>query len=202
MTGSNIIYAIYNAITGKVYVGKTTYGKRRWYTHKSHLRNNDNLPNKHLQSSWNKYGEKCFKWIVLEECCEEELDDREIYWISYFVSANRKFGYNKGPGGGKGNLGMKHTKETREKMSRKLKEHYRLNGYNRQAHSEETKQKMSRKKQKPVIRIADDGMEKRYSSALDAAQDVAPLKGCSSAIAKVIKGKRKQAYGYRWKYAD
>lgn len=46
-----------------------------------------------------KYGEDKFYIELLEECLVEELNDREIYWIDFFKSADNKFGYNMSRGG-------------------------------------------------------------------------------------------------------
>ena len=35
-----------------------------------------------------------FKFIIIELCSEEELDDKELYWINKFNSLNKKYGYN------------------------------------------------------------------------------------------------------------
>ena len=42
--------------------------------------------NKHLQSSFNKYGAINFVSEVIEECEEKYLDIREEYWINKFKS--------------------------------------------------------------------------------------------------------------------
>lgn len=61
------IYAIHNTFTNKYYIGQSIHIKRRWEEHKSTLRNQRH-ENIHLQYSWNKYGESCFDFIVLEIC--------------------------------------------------------------------------------------------------------------------------------------
>lgn len=68
MTG---IYKITNKVSGLVYIGSSGNMKRRWGTHKSGLRNQTHR-NKHLQNSWNKYGEEAFVFDVLEECKKED----------------------------------------------------------------------------------------------------------------------------------
>jgi group I intron endonuclease len=87
------IYGIKNIISNKIYVGSTTTNKRRKSQHFSDLRNNRH-PNKYLQSSFNKYGEDCFEWVVLEEVGNEFLADKEKCWIDCFQSDKAHKGYN------------------------------------------------------------------------------------------------------------
>lgn len=155
------IYCIENKINLKVYIGQTKNLKTRFNSHLSLLRQNKHQ-NKHLQSSYNKYGEINFSFTVLESC--ENLNERECYWIEIFTSVNNKKGYNKTHGGDsgirseetkgkisswqkgrkltathianilKGNTGRKHSQETKDYM-RKL--------YKGRPLTEETKKKIS-----------------------------------------------------------
>ena len=54
--------------------------------------------NIHLQNAWNKYGEENFEFSIIEECHMDQLDQREIYWISKLNSYED--GYNLTSGGG------------------------------------------------------------------------------------------------------
>ena len=47
-----------------------------------------------------KYKEDSFLWTVLEYCGEDKLDEREVYWISFYNSYND--GYNCTKGGQNG----------------------------------------------------------------------------------------------------
>ena len=104
-----VIYLITNLLNGKKYVGKTTQTlKRRINQHKH--------GNIHIDKAIQKYGRENFKVEVLEECYTvEQLNEREIFWIA---ALNTKVpnGYNI-TDGGEGNLGLSHTKETRDQMS-------------------------------------------------------------------------------------
>lgn len=82
MTKYGRIYIIKNKINNKVYVGQTTVSiKLRFQNHLSAARHGkDYIIGKAIR----KYGEKNFYVELLEECLKEELNDREIYWISYF----------------------------------------------------------------------------------------------------------------------
>ena len=105
------VYLIRNIKNGKVYVGQTNNLKLRKQNHFADLKANIHH-NKHLQNAWNKYGQKNFEFEVLEECSIEKLDDVEIYWIKYYESYNRRFGYNFELGGNN----SPQTQETRDKI--------------------------------------------------------------------------------------
>lgn len=87
------IYKIENIINGKVYVGQSVNIKQRWAEHRSMLRNNYH-ENQHLQNAWNKYGEENFIHSIIEECTQEQLNEREKYWMDYYESYKREKGYN------------------------------------------------------------------------------------------------------------
>lgn len=74
------IYLITCVPTGRRYVGQSCDIRSRWYGHKHNLKANKNH-NVILQSSWNKYGEACFEFSILELCQKEDLNSRERYWI-------------------------------------------------------------------------------------------------------------------------
>ena len=77
------IYQIENLINHKKYIGKSVDIYRRWKHHKFLLNSNLHY-NSHLQSSWNKYGEKNFKFTIIDICNELDLDDKEKYYIMFF----------------------------------------------------------------------------------------------------------------------
>ncbi len=92
------IYFIENMVNGKKYIGLSANIEKRFMFHKRRLRSGKHR-NKHLQSSFDKYGEESFKFYVVEECLEDELSDKEKYWIDKLDTCNRSFGYNKTFGG-------------------------------------------------------------------------------------------------------
>lgn len=70
------VYSITNTVTKKLYIGSTIcLVRKRWNTHKNHLRKNKHANSK-LQNSWNKHGEESFEFKVLEKC--EDLSAREL----------------------------------------------------------------------------------------------------------------------------
>ena len=100
------IYKITNTKNDKVYIGQSVDIKARITRHKNFFHPNDysyntiklelNMP---IHKAMKKYGEKYFTFDILELCSRECLDERERYWIFYYKSNNRLYGYNVTPGG-------------------------------------------------------------------------------------------------------
>lgn len=69
------IYGIKNTINNKIYVEKTmqSFGDI-WDCHKAQLCCGYH-DNPHLQSTWNKYGEQSFNFIVLKDLTGASLED-------------------------------------------------------------------------------------------------------------------------------
>lgn len=91
------IYCIENLVNGKKYIGQSCNLDWRWYDHKRRLIKQRH-DNKHLQASCNKYGIDNFKFDIIEYCDEDKLNEREIYWISYY-NTYLGDGYNQTLGG-------------------------------------------------------------------------------------------------------
>lgn len=87
------IYKIRNLINNKIYIGSSINVSVRISQHKLQLKNKKHH-NKYLQSSVNKYGIENFEYSILEYCNENELLEREEYYINYYNSNNNNFGYN------------------------------------------------------------------------------------------------------------
>lgn len=91
---------IRNKINDKKYIGQSV---DIWYRYRNHLSESYNINsnqkayNMAIHKAIRKYGENNFEIIVLEECPEEKLDEREIYWIDYYNTYND--GYNQTTGG-------------------------------------------------------------------------------------------------------
>lgn len=92
------IYAITNIKNGKKYIGQSKNIKKRFQMHKYNLKKGTHF-NKHLQSSYNKYGKENFKFTILKECSEKELNQLEIQYIKKYETTNPKKGYNLEHGG-------------------------------------------------------------------------------------------------------
>lgn len=142
------IYAIENIISQKLYIGKSINVKKRILEHKRKLKNNVHF-NKYLQKSWLKYGFENFKFKIIEECLEHELDEKEIYFIEKFKTITGVYNFKSGGNGGK------HSYETKEKIKEKRKN---------QIITQETKLKMKKsrigKKPNKGKKFSDEHKEK------------------------------------------
>lgn len=87
------IYIIKNIVTNKVYIGSSTNISVRISSHKNSLKRNKHV-NFHLQSSYNKYGIENFLYEIIEYCNEIWLLKKEEYYIKFFKSNDKNFGYN------------------------------------------------------------------------------------------------------------
>lgn len=121
------IYQITNTENNKFYIGSSYNVSHRWRKHRTNLILNKHHSS-HLQNSWNKHGEECFRFDVLEITELSKLIIREQYYIDTL-----KPQFNMLPNAGSP-LGVKLSEETKNKI--KLK----LTGYK---HTEETKRKVS-----------------------------------------------------------
>ena len=104
------VYEILNTTNSKRYVGSAANLPRRKKEHLRRLRGNKHH-NRYLQRSWNKYGEKVFKFDVIEYWEPEFLVSMEQWWMNMLQPE-----YNIAPVAGSP-LGVTHTAETRAKMS-------------------------------------------------------------------------------------
>lgn len=87
-----VIYQITNLKNNKFYIGSTNNFKIRKQKHLWDLKNNKHV-NKHLQNSYNKYGENVFEFKILLECDnikekEQEFLDNLDFTKSYNISRN------------------------------------------------------------------------------------------------------------------
>lgn len=80
------IYKITNRINNKCYIGQSRCIEKRWSSHRSSCLD---YP---LYRAFRKYGLENFDFEIIEECCINELNNREIYWIAHFNSIDN--GYN------------------------------------------------------------------------------------------------------------
>jgi group I intron endonuclease len=79
------IYKIRNVTNQKFYVGSSNDTKDRFRKHRNLLRKNKHHC-KHLQAAWNKYGEECFRFEVIEDIVEEGgLFEAENAWLQEWV---------------------------------------------------------------------------------------------------------------------
>lgn len=87
------IYCITNKKTKQQYVGKTNNPRRRKNEHKSCAFNKESHGyDKKLYQNIRQYNWNNFEFKIIEECDEENAEEREIYWIKKLqAELNEKF---------------------------------------------------------------------------------------------------------------
>lgn len=119
----NVIYKIRNVVNGKIYIGSAENSKLRFERHRRHLRKGDHHC-AHLQSSWNKHGEDCFKFEIIEQVEGNLLEAEQRHIDLYY--GNGKC-YNTAKYAGAPMRGRVHSEKTREllkEVSPKGEDHY------------------------------------------------------------------------------
>lgn len=150
--------------TGKIYVGQTKRLKVRIWEYRWRSKKRTSI----VHNSIRKYGWEAHTFEILEECDNEVLSEREIFWIkemdSYFMTNPN--GMNMTTGGEKGARSWRHDIERRKKMSEKFKGE---NGtFYGKRHTEEVKKILSEKATRRHIdrgtKIPEWGVEKMLSN--------------------------------------
>jgi group I intron endonuclease len=113
-----VIYRFICIVTGKAYIGKTQYFKKRISNHKSNAEKRRDLKRNSKCAFYRairKYGWCNFSVGVIDSACSiEELSKKEIYWIKK-LNTFKGTGYNMTPGGD-GTSGYSHTKSAKKKI--------------------------------------------------------------------------------------
>ena len=86
------IYKIENNINHMIYIGQSIDIENRFIQHKNNKNNYD------IHVALREYGIENFSFDIIELCSKKELNEREIYWISYY-NCQKPNGYNCTPGG-------------------------------------------------------------------------------------------------------
>lgn len=74
------IYKIENLLNHKIYIGQSIHIEKRWQQHCQ--LSADSVIAKAIQ----KYGKQNFSFQILEECDQEQLDEKELYYIKKYNS--------------------------------------------------------------------------------------------------------------------
>ncbi len=126
-----IIYKATNLINNKVYIGQTIQSLAQRKAAHFYKSKNKKQKQFYFNNALNKHGKDNFYWEVIETIENKNiLGEKEKYWIKFFKSNEKEFGYNL-TGGGEGftqtketklklrlaNLGKKLSPETKLKMS-------------------------------------------------------------------------------------
>lgn len=118
------IYKITNKINGKIYIGQTV--KSIETRMNEHFLNADLNKKFYLSKAIRKFGKESFAIESIDYAyTKKDINEKEMYWIKYYKSNNRLYGYNMTNGGEGGNTYLlKTTKEMgiiSEKISKGLR---------------------------------------------------------------------------------
>lgn len=203
------IYKITNDINNKIYIGKTLQTiEKRWKEHSRDYKR-ENINKRPLYLAMKKYGIEHFHIEEIEECSLERSDERERYWIEYYGSF--KYGYNAtidGDGRPYCDYDLIYTlfkeglnvKQIAEKLKYSVDTCRKALYIRKISHNEIVKQ--GRK----IIQNSVIQLDKNTNEILNIFPSLKEAyiylnKQQSGHIAEVCKGKRKTAYGYKWKYS-
>lgn len=109
-----IIYKAKNKTNNKVYIGQTIHSlQSRKLQHLNRSKYDKYLT--YFGKGIRKYGIEGFTWEIIDFAyTQEELNQKETYWIEYYKTTHSKYGYNLKGGGEKPYL----TKKVKEKISK------------------------------------------------------------------------------------
>jgi group I intron endonuclease len=130
-----VIYKVTNLLNGKIYVGQDSnnrdeyFGSGIW-----------------ISRSIKKYGRKNFKKEIIEVCSSlEELNNKEIFWISKLNSTDPNIGYNVHNGGTGGDRYTNNPRIDEIKEKARLKNLGNNNPFYGKSHTIESKKSISEK---------------------------------------------------------
>lgn len=133
---SSVIYKLTNLVNNKIYIGQTkTSLRKRMISHLSQARKYTKAKKHHLQFAIQKYGSDNFQIEILECCNQENLNNREIFWIEYFNTTDPNIGYNCTIGGDGCSMKRKVKQSTRSKISEANLDKWKDNEYKRKQYA-------------------------------------------------------------------
>jgi len=113
------IYKLTNTLNNKIYIGLTTESiSERCRKRIAEAKYRDSR-NSYILNAIRKYGSEVFNVEQIDTANSlAELRQKEIFYIQQYNSTDRKIGYNLTKGG-EGNLGLKMSDETKDKIRQK-----------------------------------------------------------------------------------
>lgn len=205
------IYCIKNKINGKCYVGKTLKSPKERFSEHLYDAYKPTEENRPLYRAIKKYGENNFSLQVLEECTDGLASEREIWYIKKLKTYAH--GYNATIGGDGKQLFDHNVIKAQLEAGLSQKLITELNGCSidlvRQIRLENSIPLTKIRKQPSVVAYTEDETEVGvFISAREAFRFLREI-GITDArsdggthINAVCNGRRKAAYGFKWKYIN
>lgn len=206
------IYKIENLINGKIYIGQSVDIQYRFRNHKSESFNpKSNAYDTAIHRAIRKYGVDNFSFDVIEECDQDKLLEREIYWINYYQSFGN--GYNLTSGGeGVPTVNIKQTqklwdnglsiKEIAQNLNCQQHTVIRIlesyDKYSKQESYKRGRENARKKMNKTVLQYDLYGVFIQKYESIEAASIVTNIK--RNNISSALTGKVLSAGGYQWTY--
>ena len=205
------IYLIKNNINGKCYVGKTLKSPKERFSEHLYDSYKPTEENRPLYRAIKKYGKDNFSLHVLEECTDGLASEREIWYIKKLKTYAH--GYNATIGGDGKQLFDHNVIKAQLEAGLSQKLITELNGCSidlvRQIRLENSIPLTKIRKQPSVVAYTEDETEVGvFISAREAFRFLREI-GITDArsdggthINAVCNGRRKAAYGFKWKYIN
>ena len=205
------IYCIKNKINGKCYVGKTLKSPKERFSEHLYDAYKPTEENRPLYRAIKKYGKDNFSLHVLEECTDGLASEREIWYIKKLKTYAH--GYNATIGGDGKQLFDHNVIKAQLEAGLSQKLITELNGCSidlvRQIRLENSIPLTKIRKQPSVVAYTEDETEVGvFISAREAFRFLREI-GITDArsdggthINAVCNGRRKVAYGFKWKYIN
>lgn len=208
------IYSFKNKENSKVYVGQTVNLIKRYKQHIAYSKKEKIVKSPKFYNALRKYGEQGFDFSVIDTIQVEGMEElrnqltiKEQFWIDYYDSINN--GYNTGNAGLAAWTGLKHSDETRRKMSiagkgRKHSEEHiaKIKASNvGKKRSDAQRLEMSEIKSISVNQYTIDGIFVMTHSSAYAASLYLNVKNHYN-IGRCCKGLRETACKFKWAYTN
>lgn len=147
-----LIYKLTNIKNNKIYIGQTKNSlRKRIISHLTQARIGTKSRKHHLQFAIQKYGYDNFDISIIEVCKQEQLNEREIFWIHYYDSTDPSKGYNCTNGGDGCSIAREIKDSTRDKISKANKLKWQDPEYRKR--QSECKIKMHQRKIKEIVQL-------------------------------------------------
>lgn len=198
------VYGIQNRNNLKIYIGSSINLNRRKEKHKNLLRNRKHCSVSLLKEFWES--PESFEFVTIELADKSRLKEREQFWLDFYKPYLPEFGYNQSPSA-HSLAGIKRDDAYKKMMS------IAQTGLKKKSPPPRTAEYIEKQRviglanrgknvhpMKPVIQCDLQGNAiKRFECVSDVARELG--KSSAAHVFSVLGGRRKTAYGYKWRVA-